>query len=145
MIPRAHRSTRWWGACLGLILATAIPTLARTEPVPTTFHLQIFNRTSEPARIDALASNGTRTPAGEVAPGRNRIVTAACGQRFEIVGQESGAAEQTTAAWPVQAFVFRPQAAVGDGPEAEAEGTVSRSRRSRSAARRRASGYRWRS
>ena len=124
MIPRAHRSTRWWGACLGLILATAIPTLARTEPVPTTFQLQIFNRTSEPARIDALASTGTRTPAGEVAPGRNRIVTAACGQRFEIVGQESGAAEQTTAAWPVQAFVFRPQAAVGDGPEAEAEGKV---------------------
>jgi len=108
---------------LACFVATILPAATPAGPPPSTFRLQVFNRTAEPARIEAIGPAGRRTPSGEVAPGGNTIIVAPPGQDYGIVGRESGSEERTTARLPVQAFVFQPFAATTDG-EQEAEGRV---------------------
>lgn len=107
-------------AALGAMAPTA-----SAEPSPSSFRLQILNRTAEPADIAALDDGGGRTPAGEVGPDADAILVASPGQVFCIVGRESGSEERAKASLPVQAFVFRPQRdSATDGPGADAEGKV---------------------
>jgi len=95
-------------AALALRLALLAPVAIGAEPPPAVVRLQVFNRSTEPAEIIALDDQGSRTAAGEVAPGGNTILAASPGQAFSIVGRDSGAEERAVASQPVKAFVFRP-------------------------------------
>jgi len=106
-------------AALGLWLLLVPVGAIGEEPRPAVFRLQVFNRSIEPADIEALDAHGGRTAAGEVAPGGNTILVAAPGQRYSLIGRESRAEEQAVASQPVKAVVFRPGAS---GPDDEAAG-----------------------
>lgn len=70
--------------------------------------LQIINGSRQPLQVYWLKSDSERISNGEVAPGKDILITTTLGHRFAIVGQEDKFEVTATSAVSVQAIRFDP-------------------------------------
>ena len=78
-------------------------------PEPVQPQLQIMNGSSQPVDIFWLQSDTERVANGSIEPGKDKVIPASLGHRFEIVGRNDMATMTTTRDVPVKATRFAPQ------------------------------------
>ena len=78
-------------------------------PEPVLPQLQIINGSSQPVDIFWLQSDTERVANGSIEPGKDKVIPASLGHRFEIVGRNDKATMTTTRDVPVKATRFAPQ------------------------------------
>jgi hypothetical protein len=66
--------------------------------------LQVINGTPDPVQVFWISGDGKRVPNGEIAPGKDRIISTTLGHRFVIVSRRDQSEIPVTSEVPVQAF-----------------------------------------
>jgi hypothetical protein len=81
--------------------------LAADQPAPPRPRLQIINGSTQPIEVFWLKSDTERVSNGQIAPGKDEIISTTLGHRFAVVGNDHSE-EFVTSLVPVQAFRFDP-------------------------------------
>lgn len=95
------------------VLTSSAPRGRAEEPSAERPKLQILNGSRQTVDLFWLKDNGERVSNGQIAPGKNTIVTTTLGHRFAIVGRNDQVEATVTSVVPVQAFRFAPPQADG--------------------------------